>query len=189
MASSLALYPGRLGFSFGVALVFPRDILHLSRQIKCICNERHLSLSVAESCTGGLISEKITNTPGSSNYFLGGVVSYANSIKTSLLGVAADTITRQGAVSRVVAELMAKGIRNVSGSDIGLSVTGIAGPGGGTADKPVGTVYIGIATPKECWVNRFAFSGSRKQIRLQTAYSGLDLVRKYLLRDETSSFC
>lgn len=141
-----------------------------------------LTFATAESCTGGLIGETLTNTPGSSDYFLGGVISYANSMKVSLLGVAREKLAELGAVSREVAEQMAAGIRNRSGSDIGLSVTGIAGPGGGSAEKPVGTVYIGIATQNECWANRFSFSGNREQIRLLSAYNGLELVRKYLLQ-------
>ncbi|WP_163340059.1 CinA family nicotinamide mononucleotide deamidase-related protein [Desulfopila sp. IMCC35008] len=146
----------------------------LAKQKRC--------LAVAESCTGGLISQRLTNVPGSSDYFLGGVVSYANSLKTSFLGVSEDTLQQHGAVSRIVAEEMSVGIREKSSADIGLAVTGIAGPGGGTDDKPVGTVYIGIATKDGNWVSKFLFEGDRHQIREMTAQTGLDLVRKYLLQ-------
>lgn len=139
-------------------------------------------LAVAESCTGGLISQRLTNVPGSSEYFLGGVVSYSNSLKSSFLGVSEDLLKQHGAVSRVVAEEMSIGIREKASADIGLAVTGIAGPGGGTDDKPVGTVYIGIATKDGSWVSKFLFEGDRHQIREMTAQTGLDLVRKYLLQ-------
>jgi nicotinamide-nucleotide amidase len=141
----------------------------------------NLQLAVAESCTGGLICQRLTNTPGSSEYLLGGVVSYSNELKTKFLAVPPEMIETWGAVSRQVAEQMAVGIRSVCEADIGLSVTGIAGPGGGSEEKPVGTVYIAIATAEENWVTKFQFDGDRSQIRIITAQSGLDLVRKYLL--------
>ncbi|TKB07936.1 CinA family nicotinamide mononucleotide deamidase-related protein [Desulforhopalus sp. IMCC35007] len=140
-----------------------------------------LTLSIAESCTGGLICSKITDTPGSSEYLLGGVVSYSNFLKSEYLGVSNDLLNKHGAVSREVAEAMAVGVRVRSKSDIGLSVTGIAGPSGGSDEKPVGTVYIAIATTEENWVTKFLFAGNRKQIREITAQSSLDLIRKYLL--------
>lgn len=142
----------------------------------------NMRLAVAESCTGGLICRKITDTPGSSQYLLGGVVSYANALKTEYLGVSPELIEKRGAVSREVAEEMAVGVRKRSRADIGLAVTGIAGPEGGTETKPVGTVYIGIATKEERWVTKFLFSGDRRQVREITAQSGLDLIRKYLLQ-------
>jgi nicotinamide-nucleotide amidase len=147
-----------------------------------LLQENNLRLAVAESCTGGLIAAKITETPGSSAYFLGGVVAYDNALKTHFLGVSAHLLASHGAVSREVAEVMAVGIRSQSGADIGLAVTGIAGPGGGTEEKPIGTVYIAIATSEENWVSRFHFAGDRQQVREITAQSGLDLVRKYLLQ-------
>ncbi len=144
--------------------------------------ENQLQLAVAESCTGGLICRKITNTPGSSAYLLGGVVSYSNSLKTIYLGVSPELLASRGAVSREVAEAMAVGVRGKSGADIGLAVTGIAGPDGGSEEKPVGTVYIAIASSEDNWVNKFHFQGDRSQIREMSAQSGLDLVRKYLLQ-------
>ncbi|NTW89264.1 MAG: CinA family protein, partial [Desulfobulbaceae bacterium] len=139
-------------------------------------------LAVAESCSGGLICRKITDTPGSSAYFLGGIVSYADSMKIHYLGVSRKLLEAHGAVSRETAEAMAVGVRTGSGADIALAVTGIAGPAGGTADKPIGTVYIAIATEEENWVTKFHFRGDREHIREITAQSGLDLIRKYLLQ-------
>jgi nicotinamide-nucleotide amidase len=154
----------------------------MAKVVGRLLDAKKLQLAVAESCTGGLICRRITNIPGSSAYLLGGVVSYANSMKSQYLGVPEALIEEQGAVSREVAEEMAVGIRERSGADIGLAVTGIAGPGGGTELKPVGTVYIGIATEEESWVTKFLFEGDRNQIREISAQSGLDLVRKYLLQ-------
>ena len=144
--------------------------------------ENNLKLAVAESCTGGMICQKITNTPGSSTYLLGGVVSYSNSLKSIYLGVSTALLEKHGAVSREVAEEMAVGVRAKSGADIGLAVTGIAGPDGGSEEKPVGTVYIAIATSEENWVTKFHFHGDRNEIREITTQSGLDLIRKYLLQ-------
>lgn len=154
----------------------------MERVVGRLLLENNLKLAVAESCTGGLICRKITNTPGSSAYLLGGVVSYANSLKTIYLGVSPKLLESHGAVSREVAEEMAVGVKSKSGADIGLAVTGIAGPDGGSEEKPVGTVYIAIATSEENWVTRFQFGGDRTQIREISAQSGLDLIRKYLLQ-------
>ncbi|MFV0439508.1 MAG: CinA family nicotinamide mononucleotide deamidase-related protein [Desulfopila sp.] len=145
---------------------------------------QNLQLAVAESCTGGLIAQRLTSVPGSSAYFLGGIVSYANSLKTALLGVDEKLLDRYGAVSREVAEAMAVGVLTRSHADIGLAVTGVAGPDGGTVEKPVGTVYIGMASPGGQWVSRFLFDGDRRQIREMTAQTALDLVRKYLLQSQ-----
>jgi nicotinamide-nucleotide amidase len=154
----------------------------MERVVGRLLTENKLQLAVAESCTGGLICRKITNTPGSSAYFLGGVVSYANALKTIYLDVSPDLLQSIGAVSREVAEEMAVGVRSKTGADIGLAVTGIAGPDGGSEEKPVGTVYIAIATSEENWVTRFHFNGNRNEIREISAQSGLDLIRKYLLQ-------
>lgn len=155
----------------------------MEKVVGSLLKNRNLTLALAESCTGGLICEKLTEVPGSSEYLLGGVVAYANEMKAKFLDVDKAIIHRYGAVSRQVAEAMARGIRQQSNSDLGLSVTGIAGPGGGSEEKPVGTVYIGLATEKESWVTKFLFTGKRRMIRETTAQSGLDLVRKYLLSD------
>jgi nicotinamide-nucleotide amidase len=162
--------------------VYGYDRDSMQKVIGRLLFENNLKLAVAESCTGGLICRKITDTPGSSSYLLGGVVSYSNSLKNIYLGVSSSLLDTVGAVSREVAEEMAVGVRQKSGADIGLAVTGIAGPDGGTEEKPVGTVYIAIATAEENWVTKFHFIGDRRQIREITAQSGLDLIRKYLLQ-------
>lgn len=108
--------------------------------------ERALTLATAESCTGGLIAKRITDVPGASAVYLGSVVSYANEVKIGLLGVSADTLAAHGAVSAEVAAQMARGVRRATGADIAVSTTGIAGPGGGTPTKPVGTVWVGVST-------------------------------------------
>lgn len=146
--------------------------------------ERGLTLSLAESCSGGLIAKLITDIPGSSSYFLEGVITYSNEAKTRLLGVSPEILNGSGAVSTECASAMAKGIRQASGSDLGLAVTGIAGPGGGTDDKPVGTVFISLAAPDGCWTKRFQFKGGRDEIRAITAWTALDWLRCYLLKKE-----
>ncbi|MCL6516233.1 competence/damage-inducible protein A [Alicyclobacillus sp.] len=127
------------------------------------------TLAVAESCTGGGLSSMITGVPGSSAYFLGGVVAYDNRVKSSVLGVPESTLTVHGAVSEETARAMAEGVRNALGSDWGLATTGIAGPGGGTPEKPVGLVYVAVAGAKETRVFRLQLRGSREQIRLRAA--------------------
>ena len=144
--------------------------------------DRCLTLSLAESCSGGLIAKRITDIPGSSRYFSEGLVTYSNAAKMRLLGVPADLLNSCGAVSSECASAMAKGVRLASGSDLGLAVTGIAGPDGGTMDKPVGTVFISLAAPDGCWTKRFQFSGSRDEIRTMTAWTAIDWLRRYLLK-------
>ena len=117
----------------------------LPRQLAEILRERHLTLATAESCTGGLMGGTLTSVPGSSAWYLGGVVAYDNRIKTALLGVSPSTLARHGAVSPQTARAMAQGILERTGADLSVSVTGIAGPSGGTPSKPVGLVYIGLA--------------------------------------------
>ncbi len=138
-------------------------------------------LATAESCSGGLIGHKITSVPGSSNYFAGGVIAYSNDLKESLLGVEPSLLEEHGAVSSAVAKAMADGIRHKTAADIGLSVTGIAGPTGGTPDKPVGTVFIGLSTPDETIGIPCRFPGDRWQVQELTAVKSLDLVRRLLL--------
>ena len=138
-------------------------------------------LATAESCSGGLIGHKITSVPGSSNYFAGGVVAYSNDLKEKLLGIDAGLLARHGAVSSAVAKAMAVGIRSTTASDIGLSVTGIAGPAGGTLEKPVGTVFIGLATPDETIAIPCRFPGDRWQVQELSAVTALDLARRFLL--------
>jgi nicotinamide-nucleotide amidase len=146
-------------------------------------HQRGLKLAVAESCTGGLIGHRITNIPGSSDYFDRSMVVYSNKAKTELLGIPKRILTRHGAVSEKTALLMAEGIRKISGSDLGLAVTGIAGPGGGMPEKPVGTVWIALSTGQGNKAGHFLFSGQRQQIKIVTAYTALNWVRRYLLDD------
>lgn len=131
---------------------------------------------MAESCSGGLISHLITNVPGSSDYLVLGLVVYSNAAKMDILGVPKIVIESFGAVSSECARAMAEGARNAGKCDLGLAVTGIAGPGGGTPEKPVGLVYIGVATPLSTVVNEFRFTGSRLGIKEQTARQAMGMV-------------
>lgn len=139
-----------------------------------------LSIAVAESCTGGLISHRLTNIPGSSDYFDRGVIVYSNTSKTQLLGVPKLIIESFGAVSNETAKAMAEGIKNISRSDLGLAVTGIAGPGGASPNKPVGLVYIGLASSKPTIVKEFKFEGSRDEIKEQASEEALNMVLGFL---------
>jgi PncC family amidohydrolase len=142
--------------------------------------ERGLKLAVAESCTGGLISHRITNISGSSSYFFGGVTAYANKVKIKLLGVSPETLEKFGAVSFETVLEMAKGVRVVLSADIGISTSGIAGPTGGTPDKPVGTVWIGIDSAGSGAALIFHFEGSRLSIKEQAADKALQLLVNHL---------
>ncbi|MBT1072324.1 competence/damage-inducible protein A [Pelotalea chapellei] len=153
----------------------------LGETVASLFRQQGLTLALAESCTGGMISASITAEPGSSAYFLEGAVTYSNSAKTSRLDVESTLLVENGAVSSEVASAMAKGMREAAGSDLALSVTGIAGPEGGTEEKPVGTVYISLAAPDGCWTKRFQFGGSREEIRTITTWTALDWLRRYLL--------
>jgi nicotinamide-nucleotide amidase len=139
------------------------------------------TLAVAESCTGGLIAERLTEVPGSSVYFMEGVVAYSNEAKTRTLGVDADLISRVGAVSAEVAEAMAEGVRNRADTDFGLSVTGIAGPGGGSEEKPVGLVYIALADDAHTEHRKLMLPGDRHLIRWRASQAALDLLRRRLI--------
>lgn len=147
---------------------------------------KNSALASAESCTGGLISAEITSVSGASGVFGFGVCTYANEAKMKLLGVKAETLGSVGAVSEETAMEMAEGVRKLSGSDYGVSTTGIAGPTGGTPDKPVGTVCIGISTAERTYAKRFVFDGEafkeygdkRTAIRYEAVYTALDMVKK-----------
>ena len=143
--------------------------------------ENRATIAVAESCTGGMLAERLTNIPGSSSYFLGGVVCYSNELKSALVNVPAELIEAKGAVSPEVALALADGIRRSTGATIGVGVTGIAGPGGGTPEKRVGLVYIGIADERGPRERRFQFPGDRERIRMHATQTALDSVRRYFL--------
>jgi len=135
-----------------------------------------LTLAVAESCSGGLIAKRLTDIPGSSGYFILGVVTYANSAKERLIDVPHELLEQHGAVSSEVALAMAAGVRALSGSDLAIATTGIAGPEGGSPEKPVGTVFIALASPGGCQVVRHCFSGDRQTVREATAEAALLLL-------------
>jgi len=136
----------------------------------------NLIIATAESCTGGLLSHTLTNVSGSSEYFERGVVTYSNKAKMELLKVPQKTLDDYGAVSFQTAKAMAMGVKDLAKVDIGISTTGIAGPTGGTIEKPVGLVYIGIATAKNSYVKRFIFSKDRIQVKKETCMKALELL-------------
>jgi nicotinamide-nucleotide amidase len=145
-----------------------------------LLKQRGLTLAVAESCTGGLIGHRVTNAPGASDYFLGGVVSYSNEAKQDLLRVPSQVLAESGAVSAEAARAMARGVKEVFGAAVGLSATGIAGPSGGSPEKPVGTVYFGLATPQGDEVWHYLFQGDREEIKILAAQTALDRLRRAL---------
>ncbi len=145
--------------------------------------ENNLTVSTAESCTGGLLGNLLTDIPGSSDYYSGGVVSYTNESKTRLLGVEKSLFEEVGAVSDEVVRQMAAGIRQSSSSDIGVGISGIAGPGGGTEGKPVGTVYIGVDYINHVYSYRYNFHGTRKEIKLASAKYALDIIRNLIINN------
>ena len=152
----------------------------LELRIGMILSERKQSLVTAESCTGGLIASRITDVAGSSAYFLGGIVAYSYEVKAALLGVSWDTLNNKGAVSRETVIEMAHGARNVLRADIAVSVSGIAGPGGGTPDKPVGTVWVGLATPSGEEARHFVWDGDRVRNKYLSSEAALQFVLDYL---------
>jgi PncC family amidohydrolase len=141
---------------------------------------RGLRLAVAESCTGGLVSHRITNVPGSSEYYLGGVTAYAYQVKERVLGVSKESLDRYGAVSQEVAIEMARGVRLHLNADIGVSVTGIAGPGGGTPEKPVGLTWIGFSIPDREQAWRYLWEGDRLRVKEQSAEAVLRILVDYV---------
>jgi nicotinamide-nucleotide amidase len=161
--------------------VYSADGQAMEEVVGALLKQRRLKLAVAESCTGGLIGAWITNIAGSSEYFERGVVTYSNAAKTEMLGVPADLIGRHGAVSREVAVAMAQGILQAAKTDLGLSVTGIAGPDGGSEQKPVGLVYTALASSQGVKTTEHRFLGDREQIRARAAQMALDMVRRYLI--------
>jgi PncC family amidohydrolase len=162
--------------------VFQESMMPESKEILLnhLLREKGLRLATAESCTGGLIADRITNVPGSSAYFLGGIVAYAYEAKVALLGVSWDTLQKYGAVSREIVIEMARGARTALGADLAVSVSGIAGPGGGLPGKPVGTTWIGLSTADGDWARKFVWEGDRMQNKALSAGAALQLVLDYL---------
>jgi len=161
--------------------VFAVDRETLEEIVGRLLKERQATLAVAESCTGGLVAHRMTNIPGSSEYFERGVVVYSNQAKTELLQVPKELLAELGAVSAPVAEKMAEGMRHLSRATIGLAITGIAGPAGGSADKPVGTVFIALSGPDGTASRRYQFWGDRDQVKMISAQTALEWVRRYFL--------
>jgi nicotinamide-nucleotide amidase len=162
--------------------IYARDGSGLEAVVGALLRERERTVACAESCTGGLIGHRLTEVAGSSDYFLESAVVYSNRAKVRRLGVPARLIERHGAVSGPVARAMAAGIRRTAGSDYGLAVTGIAGPGGGTARKPVGLVYFAVAQARGIAVERHIFAGGRSAVKFQASQKALDMIRKALIK-------
>ncbi len=161
--------------------VFSQEGEELEEVVGTLLRESKKKLAVAESCTGGLLSHRLTNIPGSSDYFLGGTVVYSNEAKSEILGVSPRLIKKHGAVSYEVSREMAMGIRVKANADYGLSISGIAGPQGGTHEKPVGLVYIGLAGENGVEVSKHIFLGNRSSIKFQSTQKALDILRRHLL--------
>lgn len=148
----------------------------LAQRLQAICLERRLSVATAESCTGGLVAHAITAIPGSSGYFPGGVVSYADVVKEQLLGVPTDVLAAHGAVSAQTAQAMALGVRSRFGTSLAVSVTGVAGPDGGTDAKPVGLTYVAVADADGVEVRRHRWTGDRAANKIASAEAALELL-------------
>ena len=154
--------------------------MDLAQTVAAKLREQKLTIACAESCTGGLLMDKLTNIAGSSSFFLGGVVAYSNSAKHGILGVQENSLNVFGAVSEQVAAAMARGVRGEFGSDFGVGITGIAGPDGGTAEKPVGLTYIALATPNLSLVQRFVWEGDRVANKEASANAALQMIIDHL---------
>jgi nicotinamide-nucleotide amidase len=162
-------------------VIYGVDGLSMEEVVGALLKQRRLKLSVAESCTGGLIGARITNIAGSSEYFERAAVTYSNAAKMEMIGVPGELLERRGAVSSEVAAAMAQGVRQAAKTDLGLSVTGIAGPDGGTEQKPVGLVYTALASAQGVKVDEHRFLGDREQVRLKASQMALDVVRRHLI--------
>jgi len=156
----------------------------IEEEIGRLLREKGWSIAIAESCSGGLISHRLTNVAGASNYFERAIVAYSNKAKTEVLGVSSEIIQRHGAVSEETALAMAEGVRNGSKVDIGLAVTGIAGPSGGTEEKPVGTVFIALSSSEGDMIcKRFSFRGNRLEIKDQSSQKALEILLNFLKKE------
>lgn len=182
-AARLAAMTDRVAGLLGESLYSRREEDDLETVVGALLRSAGATLTTAESCTGGLVAQRITRVPGSSDYFLGAAVTYANSLKEQLLGVPGALLEEHGAVSEPVARAMAEGVVRLTGSSFGLAVTGVAGPGGGTAAKPVGTVHFAVAERDGATEHRkIAVPGDRERVRYFSSQVGLELLRRRLLR-------
>ena len=153
----------------------------LAEVVGNLLRERRLSLSVAESCTAGLLGSRLVERPGASDFFWGGMIAYDDTAKIELLGVPEATLAEHGAVSEQTAKAMVEGARRISGSDCAVAITGVAGPDGGTEEKPVGTVWLGVGVGELIVAKRRNYVGTRDMIRARAVQGGLDLLRRTLL--------
>ena len=160
---------------------------NLLKKVSNLLKEKNLKVATAESCTGGLIAHTLTNISGSSDYFDRGIVSYSNKAKTELLGVSQEIIKKYGSVSKQVVKVMAEGVRLKSNVDIGVATTGIAGPTGGTKEKPVGLVFIAISTVQGTYIRRYKFSGNRLQNKELTCNAALLMILEHI-KNEGDNF-
>jgi nicotinamide-nucleotide amidase len=179
-AASAEGHSAALRERLGIDVYADTDV-ELSSVLGELLKQRGLTLALAESCTGGLLAKRLTDEGGSSAFLLAGFVTYSNAAKHDHLGVRAETIAIHGAVSELCAREMAEGARRAGSADVAISITGIAGPGGGTEDKPVGTVWIGVAVPGITRAQQFRFAGDREEIRERSAQNALDMLRRMLL--------
>ncbi len=163
------------------------DSHSLARTVGALLQRRQRTLAVAESCTGGLLATYITNIPGSSAYFEGGVVAYSNAVKERVLGVPASVLEHHGPVSSQTAVAMAQGVRRLMHVDLALAVTGIAGPTGGTPEKPVGLVYVALSSAHRDECQEFRWTGDRTENRERAARAALELLHKHLVQSEDST--
>jgi len=161
--------------------IFAYDLETLEGTVAALLSERKLTLSVAESCTGGLITDRLTDISGSSIFLERGAVTYSNLAKTEMLGVPEETLSEHGAVSEPTARLMAEGVRKLGHTDLGLSTTGIAGPTGGSREKPVGTVFVALADGKETICRKYLFRWERRRVKVATSQAALTLLKRYLI--------
>jgi len=162
--------------------IYGTDTQTMEQVVGSLLRQRKLTVAVAESCTGGLVVDRLTDVPGSSEYVERGFITYSNRSKTEELKVPAETIAKAGAVSQEVAQAMARGARTVAGTDIGVSTTGIAGPGGATESKPVGTLWIGYADADSSFALKFQLETDRRRFKVRASQAALDLLRRRLLK-------
>lgn len=171
----------RVESALGSEVIFSREAERdFFQELQRLCEKRHITVATAESCTGGMIAECLTRTPGSSAVFLGGVVSYNNSVKQALLNVPQEIIAKHGAVSAEVVRIMAREARSRIGATFGVAVSGVAGPDGGSAEKPVGTFFVGVSGPQGAREVRCFYPGERATVRMYATYVALDLIRREL---------